>query len=256
MLLCSRRFHRATFRSEKHHHLFHSLRLRTTWLHRHADATVFADPAHHAMLEWSWNARIRAAVRVVPRLPALVARDRHLTVEGRHRTTRHVRAGHRRQLVLWVPESASRSVGAQACEVEIDPQTGVTRVVSYIAVDDVGTVINPMLVDEQIRGGIVQGIGGAMFEECIYSDDGQLLNGSMADYLVPMAGEMPDMVIAHVQTPTKTSELGAKGVGEAGTAGAPGAVMNAINDALAPLNANVSVQPFTPQRILTALGKI
>ena len=123
-------------------------------------------------------------------------------------------------------------------------------------VEDCGTVINPMLVDEQIRGGIVQGIGGAMFEECIYSDDGQLLNGSMADYLVPMAGEMPDMVIAHVQTPTKTSELGAKGVGEAGTAGAPGAVMNAINDALAPLNANVSVQPFTPQRVLAALGKI
>jgi carbon-monoxide dehydrogenase large subunit len=113
-----------------------------------------------------------------------------------------------------------------------------------------------MLVDEQIRGGIVQGIGGAMFEECLYSEDGQLLNGSMADYLVPMAGEMPDMEIAHIETPTKSSELGAKGAGEAGTAGAPGAVMNAINDALAPLNANVTVQPFTPQRVLAALGKI
>ena len=146
--------------------------------------------------------------------------------------------------------------GIQASYVEVDTETGFVKLLKHWCVEDCGTVINPMLVDEQIRGGIVQGIGGAMFEECLYSEDGQLLNGSMADYLVPMAGEMPDMVIAHVETPTKTSELGAKGAGEAGTAGAPGAVMNAINDALAPLNANVSVQPFTPQRVLAALGKI
>ena len=146
--------------------------------------------------------------------------------------------------------------GIQASYVEVDTETGFVKLLKHWCVEDCGTIINPMLVDEQIRGGIVQGIGGAMFEECMYSEDGQLLNGSMADYLVPMAGEMPDMVIGHVQTPTKTSELGAKGAGEAGTAGAPGAVMNAINDALAPLNANVSVQPFTPQRILAALGKI
>ena len=146
--------------------------------------------------------------------------------------------------------------GIQASYLEVDTETGFVKLLKHWCVEDCGTVINPMLVDEQIRGGIVQGIGGAMFEECIYSEEGQLLNGSMADYLVPMAGEMPDMIIAHVQTPTKTSELGAKGAGEAGTAGAPGAVMNAINDALAPLNANVSVQPFTPQRVLAALGKI
>ena len=146
--------------------------------------------------------------------------------------------------------------GIQASYVEVDTETGFVKLLKHWCVEDCGTIINPMLVDEQIRGGIVQGIGGALFEECMYSEDGQLLNGSMADYLVPMAGEMPDMVIGHVQTPTKTSELGAKGAGEAGTAGAPGAVMNAINDALAPLNANVSVQPFTPQRVLAALGKI
>jgi len=146
--------------------------------------------------------------------------------------------------------------GIQASYVEVDTETGFVKLLKHWCVEDCGTIINPMLVDEQIRGGIVQGIGGAMFEECMYSEDGQLLNGSMADYLVPMAGEMPDMVIGHVQTPTKTSELGAKGAGEAGTAGAPGAVMNAINDALAPLNANVSVQPFTPQRVLAALDKI
>lgn len=146
--------------------------------------------------------------------------------------------------------------GIQASYVEVDTETGFVKLLKHWCVEDCGTVINPMLVDEQIRGGIVQGIGGALFEECLYSDEGQLLNGSMADYLVPMAGEMPDIVVGHVETPTRTSELGAKGAGEAGTAGAPGAVMNAINDALAPLGANVAVQPFTPQRVLQALGKI
>ena len=88
-------------------------------------------------------------------------------------------------------------------------------------VEDCGTVINPQLVDEQIRGGIVQGIGAALFEHCLYDARGQLLNGNMADYLVPMAAEMPDIEVGHVVTPTADSELGAKGAGEAGTAGAP-----------------------------------
>jgi carbon-monoxide dehydrogenase large subunit len=146
--------------------------------------------------------------------------------------------------------------GIQASLVEVDVETGFVKLLEHWCVEDCGTVINPMLVDEQIRGGIVQGIGAALFEECVYDDSGQLLNGSMADYLVPMAGEMPDIVVGHVETPTRTSELGAKGAGEAGTAGAPAAVMNAINDALAPLGANVAAQPFTPQRILQALGRI
>jgi len=146
--------------------------------------------------------------------------------------------------------------GIQASYVEVDTDTGFVRLLRHWCVEDCGTVINPLLVDEQIRGGIVQGIGAAMLEECLYSAEGQLLNGSLADYLVPMTGDAPDIEIAHVVTPTKQSELGAKGVGEAGTAGAPGAVMNAINDALAPFDARVCVQPFTPERILKALGKI
>jgi len=145
--------------------------------------------------------------------------------------------------------------GIQASLVEVDPDTGFVKLLKHWCVEDAGTVINPMLVDEQIRGGVVQGIGAALYEECLYSPEGQLLNGSMADYLVPMAGEMPDIVCAHVETPTKQSQLGAKGVGEAGTAGAPGAIMNAINDALAPLGAQVTAMPFTPERILRALGK-
>jgi carbon-monoxide dehydrogenase large subunit len=146
--------------------------------------------------------------------------------------------------------------GMQASLVEVDVETGFVKLLKHWCVEDCGTVINPQLVDEQIRGGIVQGIGGVLFEHCIYSAEGQLLNGNMAEYLVPMAGEMPDMTIAHVVTPTKTSELGAKGAGEAGTAGAPGAVMNAINDALRPFKARVTAQPVTPERILQALEKV
>ena len=146
--------------------------------------------------------------------------------------------------------------GIQASLVEVDTETGFVKLLKHWAVEDCGTVLNPMLVDEQMRGGIVQGIGAALFEECKYDAYGQMQNATMADYLVPMAGEMPDMVIAHVETPTQTSELGAKGAGEAGTAGAPAAVMNAINDALSPFNATVNAQPCTPERVLMALGLV
>jgi len=146
--------------------------------------------------------------------------------------------------------------GIQASLVEIDPDTGFVKLLKHWCVEDSGTVINPMLVDEQIRGGVVQGIGAALYEECLYGPDGQLLNGNMADYLVPMSGEMPDISCFHIETPTRQSQLGAKGVGEAGTAGAPGAIMNAVNDALLPLNARVTAMPFTPERILKALRKV
>jgi carbon-monoxide dehydrogenase large subunit len=146
--------------------------------------------------------------------------------------------------------------GIQASLVEVDPDTGFVKLLKHWCVEDSGTVINPMLVDVQLRGGVVQGIGAALYEECLYSPEGQLLNGNMADYLVPMSGEMPDIICAHIETPTLQSQLGAKGVGEAGTAGAPAAIMNAINDALAPLNARVTRMPFTPERILQALKKV
>ena len=146
--------------------------------------------------------------------------------------------------------------GVQASYLEVDTETGIIKLLDHWMVEDCGTVINPQLVDEQVRGGIVQGLGGALFEECLYSSDGQFLNGSMADYLVPMAAEMPDIKVGHVESPTADSELGAKGAGEAGTAGAPAAVMNAVNDALKPLGTKVTRQPFTPQRVLEALGKV
>jgi carbon-monoxide dehydrogenase large subunit len=144
--------------------------------------------------------------------------------------------------------------GVQASYLQVDIRTGEVRLLKHWCVEDCGTVINPQLVDEQIRGGIVQGIGAALFEHCLYDDDGQMLNANMMDYLVPMAAEMPDIEVGHVVTPTSDSELGAKGAGEAGTAGAPGCVMNAVNDALRPLGAApITAMPITPEGVLKAL---
>ena len=100
--------------------------------------------------------------------------------------------------------------GIQAAHVEVDADLGITRVLDFWVAEDCGRVINPLLVDEQIRGGVVQGIGSALFEQCIYSREGQLENGSLMDYLVPMAGEMPDIRIAHVETPTPVTTLGSR----------------------------------------------
>ena len=146
--------------------------------------------------------------------------------------------------------------GALACHLEVDVDTGFIKLLKFWAVEDCGTVLNEQLVDEQMRGSIVQGIGPTLYEQCLYDERGQLLNGNMADYLVPMAYEMPDMEIGHISTPTKSSELGAKGAGEAGTAGAPGAIMNALNDALSPFRVEMFDMPFTPEKVLRALGRI
>jgi carbon-monoxide dehydrogenase large subunit len=146
--------------------------------------------------------------------------------------------------------------GVQASYLEVDIRTGQVTLLKHWCVEDCGTVINPQLVDEQIRGGIVQGIGGVLYEHCRYDETGQLLNATMMDYLVPMASEMPDIEIGHVVTPTAESELGAKGAGEAGTAGAPACIMNAINDALRHLGAGpITQMPITPERVVAALRR-
>ncbi|HEY4910708.1 MAG TPA: xanthine dehydrogenase family protein molybdopterin-binding subunit, partial [Methylomirabilota bacterium] len=140
--------------------------------------------------------------------------------------------------------------GIQLSHVEVDVETGFVRLLKHWCVEDCGRIINPRLVDEQIRGAIVQGIGAALYEHLVYDEQGQLLTGTMMDYLVPMAAEMPEIVVGHVETPTAYAEGGFKGAGEAGTAGAPGAVLNAVNDALAPLRARVTAQPITPEVVL------
>ena len=146
--------------------------------------------------------------------------------------------------------------GAHGAVVEIDPDIGTLTILGYWAVEDCGVLINPLLVEEQVRGAIVQGLGDVLYEHSHYDADGQLLNGTMADYLVPMAGEMPDIVLDHVITPTSETTLGAKGAGESGTAAAPSTIFNAVNDALLPLGARIKAIPITPDSILAALGRL
>ncbi|MFN0304589.1 MAG: xanthine dehydrogenase family protein molybdopterin-binding subunit [Burkholderiales bacterium] len=146
--------------------------------------------------------------------------------------------------------------GVQASLLSIDIETGFIRLLKHWIVEDCGRIINPQLVDEQLRGGIVQGIGAALLEELRYDERGQLTNASMIDYLVPMAFEMPDIVVAHIETPVPGTLMGGKGVGEAGTIGAGAAVANAVNDALSPFNCVLTDQPFTPERVLRGLGKV
>lgn len=147
--------------------------------------------------------------------------------------------------------------GFQASLVEIDVETGIVTPLRHWAVGDCGRLINPLLVEEQMRGGVVQGIGEALFEACRYdAETGQFLSGTLADYLLPMAAEMPDIAVSHIETPYSGSVLGAKGAGEAGTAGAPAAVLNAVNDALAMHGASLATLPVTPVAVLRALGKI
>ena len=146
--------------------------------------------------------------------------------------------------------------GIHGCYVDVDTETGFIRVLDYWAVEDCGRIINPLLVAEQVRGAVVQGLGDALYEHCIYDPSGQLTNGTLADYLVPMAREMPDITTAHVETPTSASTLGAKGAGESGTAAAPGAVLSAVNNALGALGARVDAIPITPEDVLCALGRL
>ena len=158
--------------------------------------------------------------------------------------TRHY--SQRQQLMIY----ANCALGVS---LEVDVNTGLVTLHKVWTVDDCGRIINEKLVAEQIRGSIVQGIGSSLYEECIYDETGQLLNGNMFEYLLPMAGEMPDIEVDHIETPTRATQLGAKGCGEAGIIAVCGAIMNGINDALQPFGVEVDSQPFTPEKILRAL---
>ncbi|MDB5379705.1 MAG: carbon monoxide dehydrogenase [Rubritepida sp.] len=143
--------------------------------------------------------------------------------------------------------------GCHVAEVEIDPDTGITRFVNYVTVNDFGVIVNPMLVQGQAHGGIVQGIGQAMHEYVAYSEDGQLLSGSFMDYGLPRADDVPSFQFASHPVPCKTNPLGAKGCGEAGCAGSLPAVMNAIVDALRPMGVTHMNMPATPEKIWRAI---
>jgi carbon-monoxide dehydrogenase large subunit len=144
--------------------------------------------------------------------------------------------------------------GCHACEVEIDRATGEVRIVRYVAVDDVGVALNPMLVDGQVHGGVAQGAGQVLMEHVIYDPaTGQLLAGSFMDYAMPRADDLPNIEVALHEVPAKTNPLGVKGVGEAGTVGALPALMNAILDALAPVGVTDIAMPVTPERVWRAM---
>lgn len=143
--------------------------------------------------------------------------------------------------------------GCHIAEVEIDPQTGVVEVIRYTAVNDFGTIVNPLLVDGQMHGGIAQGIGQALFERTVYDGEGQLLSGSYIDYALPRARDVPDFTFASRPVPAKSNPLGTKGCGEAGCAGALTSVMNAVVDALTELGVRHIDMPATPERVWRAI---
>ena len=139
------------------------------------------------------------------------------------------------------------------CTVEIDTETGKIDVLQYVAVDDCGVQINPLIVDGQVHGGVIQGLAQALFEEAVYDSDGNLKTTSLAEYLVPAASDVPSITLGHTVTPSPTNQLGVKGVGEAGTIGAAPAVMNAIVDALGGLGVTEMAMPASPQTVWNAI---
>jgi carbon-monoxide dehydrogenase large subunit len=153
------------------------------------------------------------------------------------------------------PTAVTFPNGTHICEVEIDPDTGMTEVVRYSAVEELGYVLNPMLVAGQTHGGVAQGVGQAMGEQIVHDPhSGQMLTASFMDYQMPRADDLPDIRMATREVPTKVNPLGAKGVGEAGTVGAMAAAMNAVNDALAPLGIRHFDMPATPNRVWAAIA--
>jgi carbon-monoxide dehydrogenase large subunit len=158
------------------------------------------------------------------------------------------------ETAAFTPPAVTFPNGCQVCEVEIDPDTGVVTIVRHSVMDDVGKMVNPLLVKGQIHGGVVQGLGQGLFEELTYDrETGQLLAGSFMDYAMPRADDVPTFEVGSHEVPTAVNPLGAKGVGEAGTVGALPALLNAVNDALAPLGVRHLDMPVTPERVWRAI---
>ena len=137
--------------------------------------------------------------------------------------------------------------------VEVDTETGAVELLRHFAVDDCGRVLNPMLAEAQVHGGIAQGVAQALFERVVYDDDGNPLTASLLDYAVPSAAELPSFSVFHTETPTPRNPLGAKGIGESGTTGSTAAVWNAVVDALHPYGVRHLDMPFTPERVWRAI---
>jgi aerobic carbon-monoxide dehydrogenase large subunit len=158
------------------------------------------------------------------------------------------------ETTFYDPENFVFPFGAHACVVDVDPDTGKTSVVRYVAVDDCGTAVNPMLIDGQVHGGVVFGIGQALYERVHYDEEGQLVTGTFVDYALPTAAELPSLETDRTETPSPVNSLGAKGVGEAGTIAASAAVTNAVIDALRPLGVDFINMPLSPMRVWEAIS--
>jgi carbon-monoxide dehydrogenase large subunit len=150
------------------------------------------------------------------------------------------------QRSFYDPINFTYPAGTHICEVEVDPDTGVTEVVKFTAVDDFGNVVNPMIVEGQVHGGITHGIGQALYEKAHYDDEGQLVTASYMDYVMPHADNVPSYQLAYTNTPCTHNPLGVKGCGEAGAIAAPAAVINAITDAI---GVRVLDMPATPEKV-------
>jgi len=215
----------------------------------------------------------RIAAHLLEAAPAdVVLADGRFTVAGTDRgvplaavaraayQTRQLPAGMEPGLsetAAFTPPAVTFPNGCQVCEVEIDEETGAVRVVRHSVVDDVGRMVNPMLVQGQIHGGVVQGLGQGLFELLAYdAETGQLLSGSFMDYAMPRADDVPSFEVGHHEVPTQVNPLGAKGVGEAGTVGALPALLNAVNDALAPLGVRHLDMPVTAERVWRAIREV
>jgi carbon-monoxide dehydrogenase large subunit len=157
---------------------------------------------------------------------------------------------------VYDPPNFSWPAGAHVAIVEVDTETGAVELLRYVAVDDVGTVVNPIIVDGQIQGGLAQGVAQALYEEAIYDEDGNLLTGNMVSYLVPSAAEFPRWELHRTETPSPTNPMGVKGVGETGAIASPAAVMNAVVDALAEDGITNIDMPATPERVWRALEEV
>jgi aerobic carbon-monoxide dehydrogenase large subunit len=151
------------------------------------------------------------------------------------------------------PENFSFPHGTHLCAVEVDTETGEAKIRSYVCVDDVGSVVNPLIVEGQVHGGVAQGIAQALYEEAIHDESGTLVTGSLVDYLVPSAADLPTFGSDRTETPATSNPLGVKGVGEAGTIASTPAVVNAIVDALRPMGINDVPMPCSPHRIWQAI---
>jgi aerobic carbon-monoxide dehydrogenase large subunit len=154
---------------------------------------------------------------------------------------------------VYDPPNFSWPGGCHIAVVEIDTETGAVELARYVAVDDVGTVINPMIVDGQVQGGIAQGVAQALYEEAVYDEEGNLVTGSMVNYLVPSAVELPNFELDRTESPSPTNPMGVKGVGETGTIASTAAVMNAVVDGLAPFDVTDVDMPAKPERVWTAI---